>query len=61
MQNQATKPKTTCGAHRREGYYFRAGLLTCRVCHLGADLHETSDETLDRRKREEAVSEWVNS
>jgi hypothetical protein len=44
--------KTTCQAHRTEGYALSEGQWVCRACGLPERLHETFTETLARTARE---------
>lgn len=46
--------KITCGQHRTLGYAFVNGQSVCRGCKMPERDHETSAETVTRRKAEAA-------
>ncbi|UQS95145.1 rubrerythrin [Pseudanabaena phage Pam4] len=50
----AGESRTTCGEHRTLGYAYAglAAVLACRGCGRPASQHETTDETVARRRAE---------
>lgn len=44
--------RVTCGGHRTLGLYFHEGRSLCRCCHLPAEQHESTDETVARKALE---------
>ena len=46
---------TTCREHRTVGYAFVGGSMICRGCGQPASEHESFEDTLARKAREEAA------
>lgn len=45
--------KTDCQRHRIDGYALQGGVWACRACGEPESRHETTDETVARRKFDE--------